>query len=59
MKTQEARAKLVATALTMTENTTISPSAYELQLLEKYVRGVLTIDEVIVLLEYPRLTIKE
>ena len=41
----------MAAALEITKNTSISPSQYELRLLKKYVRGVLSIDEVIELLE--------
>jgi hypothetical protein len=45
------RARLVAAALVMTENTAIALSRYELELLDKYVHGVLTIEEVIILLQ--------
>jgi len=47
---EDIRAKVVAAALTVTENTAIAPSQYELLLLNKYVRGVLSIEEVIALL---------
>lgn len=57
MKSQEKRVKVVAAALKLTENTAIAPSQYELHLLEQYVSGALTIDEVIALLaEHERLS---
>jgi len=51
MKNQLARAKVVNAALAITKDTAIAPSQYELQLLEKYVLGALTIEKVIALLE--------
>jgi hypothetical protein len=56
MKTQEIHAKIVTSTLEMTENTAISPSYYELHLLEKYVLGMLTIEEFLALLEHPVFT---
>jgi hypothetical protein len=55
MKTQEARAKLVTAALTLTNNTVIAPCSYELMLLEQYVQGVVSIEEVVALLEEHKL----
>lgn len=56
MKNQLARAKVVNAALTITKDTAIAPSPYELQLLEKYVLGALTIEKVIALLEEENLS---
>ena len=38
---------MVTWALSMTENTSIEPDAHERQLLDQFVAGVLTIDEVV------------
>lgn len=51
MKARESRAKVVTAALALTQDTAIAPGPYELQLLEKYVLGTLTIEEVLALLE--------
>lgn len=51
MKNEEERRGVVAAALSWTKTTAITPSPYEKQLLEQYIRGVLTIDRVIELLE--------
>lgn len=46
MKTEQERQKAVAWALAVAENTPIAPDAYELALLDQFVRGVLTLDQV-------------
>jgi hypothetical protein len=51
LDTEVGRQRLVTTALKLTENTAIAPKLYERSLLEKFVAGTLTIDEVIALLE--------
>ena len=53
METVEQRAGRVAWALKMTHNTRLAPDAAERQLLDQYVRGVLTLDEVMARLEQP------
>lgn len=58
MKTQELRAKVVTAALALTQDTPIAPGPYELQLLEKYVLGRLTIEEVLDLLEEEKLLLR-
>ncbi|MDB5235350.1 MAG: hypothetical protein JWR44_2343 [Hymenobacter sp.] len=45
------RQRLVAGVLTFTENTPLAPSARELALLDSFVHGELTIDEVVARLE--------
>jgi len=45
------RRKALQFAVTLTQNTSIAPDHYERQLLAQYVRGVLTIEQVIERLE--------
>ncbi|RZK31311.1 MAG: hypothetical protein EOO61_18190 [Hymenobacter sp.] len=45
------RRNVVRGALFMTKDTALTPSLYERQLLAKYIRGVLTIEHVLLLLE--------
>lgn len=49
---------MVNAALAITKDTAIAPSQYELQLLEKYVLGALTIEKVIALLEEERVLLQ-
>ena len=51
MNNEQERREMVAAALSWTKTTAITPSLYEKQLLQQYIRGVLTIDQVIELLE--------
>lgn len=44
--TASQRTKAVAFARTLTENIHLAPNAYERLLLNRFVRGVLTLDEV-------------
>ncbi len=53
MENQQTRSRAVTWALEITENTSLAPSPYERHLLDEYVRGTLSIDEVIELLEDP------
>jgi hypothetical protein len=50
MKHRQQRQQLVRAALAMTQGTTIAPTGYELLLLGQYIEGVLTLDQVLVLL---------
>lgn len=51
MNNEQERREMVAAALSWTKTTAITPSLYEKQLLQQYIRGVLTVDQVIELLE--------
>ena len=51
MTTIDIRAKRVAWALALTENTSIAPAGDEKALLDYYVQGVLSLEDVIELLE--------
>lgn len=51
MKSEQERRDMVAAALSWTKTTTLTPSLYEQQLLQQYIKGALTIDRVIELLE--------
>jgi hypothetical protein len=51
MKNEQERRDVVAAALSWTKTTAITPSDYEEQLLQQYIKGVLTIERVIELLE--------
>lgn len=51
MKNEQERRGMVAAALSWTKTTTITPSLYEKRLLQQYIEGSLTIDQVIRLLE--------
>jgi hypothetical protein len=51
MQLEEKRAKLIKGAVSFTEETAIVASSYEQQLLDKYIIGELSIDEVVALLE--------
>jgi hypothetical protein len=51
MKNEQERREVVAAALSWTKTTTITPSDYEKHLLQQYIQGALTIDQVIELLE--------
>lgn len=47
METKTQRYRAVQWALAMTKNTPRAPQAYERQLLAQFIRGVLTIDQVL------------
>ncbi|MBJ6110797.1 hypothetical protein JAO73_17365 [Hymenobacter sp. BT523] len=47
LATAQGRQRLVMTALRLTENTALAPQAYERALLDRFVAGELTIDEVL------------
>ncbi|WP_210521020.1 hypothetical protein [Hymenobacter terricola] len=51
MENTEKRTKRVTWALAMTSNTPIAPCAYERGLLDRYVLGHLSLDQVLLLLE--------
>lgn len=51
LETEQGRQRLVATALNLTENTAIAPTEHERMLLAQFVRGEMTIDDVIEYLE--------
>ena len=51
MKSERERREVVAAALSWTKTTSITPSLYEKHLLQQYVEGALSIDQVIELLE--------
>lgn len=53
MEPEEYRRRLVHTALQLTQGTPLAAGPYECQLLEQFVVGQLTIEEVVVLLETP------
>jgi hypothetical protein len=53
MKQEEYRRRLVQATLQFTQGTTLAAGAYECQLLEQFVTGQLTIEEVVALLEAP------
>ena len=44
--TEDARRHALAVALALTENTRLAPSAYERELLDRFVWGELTLDQV-------------
>ena len=45
------RQRLVANMLNLTQSTPLAPSSYEMMLLDQFVRGQLSIDRVVALLE--------
>jgi hypothetical protein len=47
LESEEGRRRLVASILTLTENTRLAPDTYEQELLEQFVRGEMTIDDVL------------
>ena len=51
MYNREARSRIVAWGLAMTENTRIAPGEHERELLAAFVEGELTLDEVLAQLE--------
>ena len=51
MQQEDFRRRLVQTALRLTEDTPLAAGAYERQLLEQFVLGQLTIEEVVALVE--------
>lgn len=51
LDTEQARQRMVTAALEFTQHTAVAATAYERLLLEQFVRGVLTIDEVLLRLE--------
>lgn len=51
MKNEQERREIVAAAISWTKTTSITPSLYEKHLLQQYVEGALSIDQVIELLE--------
>lgn len=51
MQQENYRRQLVQTALRLTEDTAMAAGPYERQLLEQFVRGQLTIEEVVALVE--------
>jgi hypothetical protein len=51
LTTEQGRRRAVTVALTLTENTHLAPKHYERMLLEQFVRGELTIDQVVAKLE--------
>ncbi|MBJ6141759.1 hypothetical protein JAO77_00100 [Hymenobacter sp. BT559] len=50
MEDVQKRQRVVQGALAMTADTALAPDCYERQLLEEYVKGLLSIDEVLLLL---------
>jgi hypothetical protein len=53
MEPENYRRRVVHTALQLTQDTPLAAGPYECQLLEQFVIGQLTIEEVMVLLEAP------
>ena len=53
LATEEGRRRALDAALILTENTRWAPPAYERELMERFVRGELTLDEVEACLESP------
>ncbi|HEX8657920.1 MAG TPA: hypothetical protein VF690_10315 [Hymenobacter sp.] len=51
--TEQARRRLVNNALKLTDNTSLAAGPYERLLLDRFVRGELTIDQVLTYLEDP------
>ncbi len=51
LATEQSRQRLVKAVIAFTEGTALFPQAYEQQLLDQFVRGRLTIDEVVYYLE--------
>ena len=51
LTTEQGRRRLVAAALNLTQNTPLQPREYERMLLDQFVRGTLTLDQVISLLD--------
>ena len=49
--TEQARRRAVLIALSLSENTPLAPQAYERMLLDQFIRGELTLDQVIIQLE--------
>lgn len=54
LASEQGRQRLLKTALRITENTAIAPDAYERMLLDQFVVGQLTIDQVLAQLEAQR-----
>ncbi|MBF9236037.1 hypothetical protein I2I05_01390 [Hymenobacter sp. BT683] len=53
LATEQGRERAVKFALSLTHNTPLAPEHYEQGLLHQFVRGELTIDQVLVKLEQP------
>ena len=53
LATEEGRRRVLAAVLTLTDNTRLAPSRYERELLDRFVWGELTLDEVVVRLDGP------
>jgi hypothetical protein len=51
MESASVRKRRVEWALAVTQDTSAAASAYERKLLDKYVHGILTLEEVIILVE--------
>jgi len=51
LDTEPGRQRLVTVALNITQGTALAPEAYERMLLDQFVRGVLTLDEVLARLD--------
>ena len=49
--TEKSRRRLVAAALNLTQGTPLAPNQYEQMLLDQFIRGTLTLDQVLTLLE--------
>ena len=47
LDTESGRQRLVTAALNLTQGTALAPKAYERMLLDHFVRGILTLDEVL------------
>ena len=54
MESSRVRERRVAWGLTVMENIAGAPTAYERKMLDNYVRGILTLEEVIILVESRR-----
>ena len=51
LSTEHSRRRAVTLTLKLTENTPLAPKHYERMLLDQFIRGELTIDEVVARLE--------
>lgn len=51
LRTEQARRRAVLLALSLSENTPLAPQPYEQMLLERFICGELSLDQVIVQLE--------
>lgn len=51
LDTEPGRQRLVTAALNLTQGTTLAPKAYKRMLLDHFVRGTLTLDEVLARLD--------